>query len=121
MVQEQAIREHEQRGRLLPNDCRECILDLFLGPYPESSIFIPNTWAAACTCVSSITCTGLAAFQSTAMCEILGTTSLSSSKRFPSISTEIEVNPVAFPPGCARLATRPVATGSPTAIMTRGD
>ena len=54
------------------------------------------------------------------MCETLGTTSLSSSKRFPSISTEIEVNPVMLPPGRARLATRPVATGSPTATMTRG-
>jgi hypothetical protein len=67
-----------------------------------------------------MTCTGLAAFQRTAMWEILGSTSLSSSKRFPSISGEIEVTPVMFPPGRAKLATRPVATGSPTAIMTSG-
>ena len=54
------------------------------------------------------------------MCETLGTISLSSSNRFPSISGEIEVTPVMFPPGRARLVTSPVATGSPTAIMTSG-
>src|SRR5262245_48305985 len=90
------------------------------GYAPPETAFYPNTWAAARTSPSSITCIGLAAFQSTATCETLRTTSLSSSKRFPSISTEIEVNPVMLPPGRARLATRPVATGSPTATMTRG-
>ena len=64
---------------------------------------------------------GLAAFQSTATWEMFGTTSLSSSSRFPSISDEIEVNPVMFPPGRARLATRPVADRIADSHHDKGD
>jgi len=39
--------------------------------------------------------------------------------RVPSISDEIEVNPVMFPPGRARLATRPVATVPPREVERR--
>ncbi len=63
---------------------------------------------------------GKCAIQNTATCESLGLTSLSSSNRFPSSSGAIELNPVIFPPGRARLATMPATTGSPTAIMTMG-
>jgi hypothetical protein len=44
---------------------------------------------------------GLPAFQNTAICEMLGTTSLSSSSRFPSSPYDSEDTPVAFPPGRA--------------------
>src|SRR6266498_2669462 len=46
--------------------------------------------------------------------------SRSSSSRLPSSSSPIDVNPVIFPAGRARLGTRPDATGSPTATITRG-
>src|SRR5262245_60592602 len=119
MVQEQPICEHEERVWTLPDDCRECVVDLFPVAHSQRQHFYSQH--LGCSHLSLlITCIGLAAFQSTAMCETLGTTSLSSSKRFPSISTDIEVNPVTLPPCRARLATRPVATGPPTATMTRG-
>ena len=46
--------------------------------------------------------------------------SASSSRRFPSRSGAIAANPVKFPPGRARLLTKPVPIGSPTAAMTIG-
>ena len=46
-MQEQTIRQHEQRAWPLPDDCRECVFDLFPCAYPRDSIFIPNAWAAA--------------------------------------------------------------------------
>gem|GEM_PF-3732661 len=46
------------------------------------------------------------------ICEIFGTCSLSSSSRFPLTSREIMDKPVTFPPGRARLAATPAATGS---------
>ena len=55
-----------------------------------------------------------------ATCESLGMTSRRSSSRLPSRSGAIELSPVMFPPGRARLGTIPVPTGSPTATMTRG-
>jgi hypothetical protein len=47
------------------------------------------------------------------MCLVPGTVSASSSKRFPLSSTLLANTPVIFPPGCARLATKPSFTGSP--------
>ena len=44
----------------------------------------------------------------------LGTASLSSSSRLPLSSLERSVRPVTFPPGRARLSTRPASTGSNT-------
>ena len=55
-----------------------------------------------------------------ATCESAGTTSRRSWSRLPSRSGAIELNPVRLPPGRARLGTRPVPTGSPTATMTSG-
>ena len=52
--------------------------------------------------------------------ESLGITSLSSSKRFPLNSGERVAMPVIFPPGCARLATKPNAIGSATPRITMG-
>ena len=49
-----------------------------------------------------------------------GNTSLSSSSRFALSSGLKNDNPVTFPPGRARLATRPAATASPTDAMTIG-
>src|SRR5437667_270799 len=52
--------------------------------------------------------------------EILGTTSFNSSRRLAASPELMDVVPVTFPPGRARLATSPVATGSPRASMTIG-
>jgi hypothetical protein len=52
--------------------------------------------------------------------EILGKTSLRSSNCFPTNSGIIKEVPVIFPPGCARLATNPAATGSAAPAMTIG-
>src|SRR4029453_17998894 len=55
---------------------------------------------------------GLVGFQSTATRVSLGTSSLRSSSPFPISWSERRVGPVMFPPGRARLATSPAATGS---------
>ena len=49
-----------------------------------------------------------------------GTTSLSSSSRFPANSVEKSVTPVMFPPGRAKLATSLLPIGSEIAVMTTG-
>ena len=47
-------------------------------------------------------------------------TSFNNSNRFPVKSGETELSPVMFPPGRARLATSPLATGSLLLVMTMG-
>ena len=43
VVQEQPVRQHEQRARLLPDDCRECVVRfLFPAAYPEGQHFHPQ-------------------------------------------------------------------------------
>ncbi len=54
----------------------------------------------------------MSGFEKTATRERLGTVSLSNCRRFPLSCGAISVIPVMFPPGRARLAIRPVATGS---------
>src|SRR5215468_7868980 len=46
--------------------------------------------------------------------------SFRSSSRFPPKSEPTLDNPVTFPPGCARLATSPIPTGSVALVMTMG-
>ena len=45
---------------------------------------------------------------------------MSSSSRFALSSGKKKLDPVMFPPGRAMLATNPVATASPTSVMTIG-
>src|SRR5712692_661185 len=59
-------------------------------------------------------------FQSTATRENFGTASLRSCTRFAAISTALTARPVTFPPGRAKLATRPVSTGSAVPTITIG-
>jgi hypothetical protein len=47
VVQEQAIRQHEERTRPLPNDCHECDFDLFPRAYPQRQHFHSQHQAAA--------------------------------------------------------------------------
>ena len=56
----------------------------------------------------------------TATRESFGTVSLRSSRRFPLISGARVDNPVMFPPGRARLATKPFPTGSSSCAITMG-
>jgi hypothetical protein len=58
--------------------------------------------------------------QRTATWVVLGATSLRSSRRFGTNSSEKEVTPVMLPAGRARLDTRPARTGSPLIAMTIG-
>src|ERR1700730_18095050 len=58
------------------------------------------------------------AFHSTATSRALGTASLRSAKRLADSSVATSETPVMLPPGWARLATRPVATGSPEKVTT---
>src|SRR5215471_12225980 len=57
-------------------------------------------------------CTWFAGFQSTPMRPASGTASLSSSRYLARNSRPECVHPVMLPPGCARLATMPLPTGS---------
>ena len=59
-------------------------------------------------------------FQRTATRVRRGIASLSSCSRLTLSSVLIVESPVTFPPGCARLATKPDATGSATIAMTMG-
>ncbi len=63
---------------------------------------------------------GLVEVPKTATRESLGTISFRSSSRFPLSSGARVDNPVIFPPGRARLATKPVPTGSLSCTMTMG-
>jgi hypothetical protein len=49
-----------------------------------------------------------------------GTTAVSSSSRLAAKSWDIMLRPVTFPPGRARLATSPSATGSAKTVKTTG-
>src|SRR5262245_28364007 len=49
-----------------------------------------------------------------------GVISLSSSNHFPLMPYSVKLNPVALPPGRARLSTKPPPTGSPTFTNTIG-
>jgi hypothetical protein len=50
----------------------------------------------------------------------LGAASLSISSHFPTIWKSMNVKPVMFPPGCAKLETKPCSTGSLTAATMIG-
>ena len=63
---------------------------------------------------------GLAGFWRTATRETLGATALSISNCFPTSCGPIVASPVMLPPGRARLATKPSATGSPETVKTIG-
>jgi hypothetical protein len=80
----------------------------------------PIARAAACISFNSNCDCGFLVFSITATGDTSGTISLSNSSRFPLKSGATMLKPVAFPPGRARLATRPAATGSPMMAMTIG-
>ena len=64
---------------------------------------------------------GLARFQSTPTRESLGAASVSNWSLLPESPSSVPWDsPVTFPPGRARLATSPVATGSPAIAITIG-
>jgi hypothetical protein len=63
---------------------------------------------------------GLSGFRRATTRETRGTASFSSSSRFPVSSADWLAKPVTFPPGLARLATRPFSSGSPQEPHTIG-
>src|SRR6516165_561930 len=62
----------------------------------------------------SRTLAGLSTFPKIANRRRPGRTSRKSSRRLEAVSTSWADRPVTLPPGCARLATKPVPTGSPS-------
>src|SRR4030095_9030992 len=90
-------------------------------PADEIKIWTPSERPADSVARTAPETAGFAASQSTAIRPAFGTTSLSSSRRLALNSAESVVSPVTFPPGCARLATRPVPTGSAVFVITIGD
>ena len=76
--------------------------------------------AAARASLISSTELGLATFAMIASRVRPGTSSRNSSSRLPAISVVWSDTPVAFPPGKARLVTRPVPIGSPAPANTIG-
>jgi hypothetical protein len=73
----------------------------------------PLARAASCTSRITRSLWGLFGLTSRAITLVWGTSSDSSSSRLGCSSTNMPLKPVRLPPGCARLATKPSATGSP--------
>ena len=86
----------------------------------RTTSFNPREPAALSRAFTWGTAIGSARYESTRTREILGTASFSSSSRLAPRGEAMNVIPVTFPPGRARLATSPVPTGSPSGIMTIG-
>src|SRR5262249_15943336 len=82
--------------------------------------FTPSALAAISSSLNGGGAIGSTRYVSTRTFEMLGTASLSNSRRLAESPVAISVRPVTLPPGMARLATSPVATGSPSAYMTIG-
>ncbi len=80
----------------------------------------PSAGAADYNFFNSSKFVGLTGFHNTATWDIEGSAVLRSSSRLVTRSKLKSDNPVTFPPGRARLATRPVPTGSPAFPMTTG-
>ena len=87
---------------------------------PRDWTSIPNNGATASVSFKLLVPPGSAGFQRTPTRVSLGTVSFRSSSRFPAKSDAMFVSPVMFPPGRARLAMSPLATGSPPVVMTMG-
>src|SRR6266446_8409672 len=81
----------------------------------------PKARAPAWTSLREDFWSGFAGFQRKATRVMVGTASFRSSSRFAARSGPSTVKPVTFPPGRARLETRPLLTGSPALAMTMGD
>jgi hypothetical protein len=79
---------------------------------------MPRAFAA--TSASRSSPLGFAGFHRMATRDTVPSASLRSSSRFPARSDRTMASPVTLPPGRARLATRPAATGSPMVVMTIG-
>src|ERR1700730_12721332 len=80
----------------------------------------PIVLAAASVALTSSTLPAFAVLNRIAMRVASGAISLRISSLLPATSGIMLLKPVMFPPGRARLATRPTPTGSPTATMTMG-
>jgi hypothetical protein len=92
-------------------------------PWPRTSTTLscsPRTVAAASTSLNERRAPGNPGSHRTVTRERLGTASLRSCRRLPVTSVLWTVTPVMLPPGRARLATKPVATGSLAITMTMG-
>src|SRR5690242_21475769 len=81
---------------------------------------MPKAWATSLVARSWEALLGLVGFQRMATRETAGTTSLRRSNRFALSSGESWLRPVMLPPGRDRLATNPIATGSPTPTIMMG-
>ena len=82
---------------------------------------MPRVAAAASTArAKGPALAGVSGLTSSAMAGAVGTSSRTTSSCFGPSSTAIEVTPVMLPPGLLRLATSPIAIGSPAVTKTIG-
>ena len=98
---------------------RECAFELVRPPHIELLQLQLERLAACSSSFMSATSSGLSGFVRTATRLIRGNASLSNRVASRDLRTE-HAEPVTFPPGRARLVTRPEATGSPLDAMTIG-
>ena len=83
VMQEEAIRQHEEGARSLLDDRGQCVLDLFLASHPQGQDFHSQRLGCGLRLLLGDRLKRIRGFQSTATCERLGITSRSSSNRFP--------------------------------------
>src|SRR5438093_5232690 len=106
-------------GRLCFSMARACSNSSRLRASTDCNV-TPKARAPAWTSLKEDFWSGFAGFQRKATRDIFGTASFRRSSRLAARPGPRTVKPVTFPPGCARLETRPLLTGSPAPAITMG-
>src|SRR5215831_9694002 len=114
-----ALRLYEARGILPPPRRTASGYRVYDGAVLSVLNFVQQCRRLGLT-LAEIRRTGFPEFQMRATRRVFGRASLRSCNRLAISSSAIPLSPVTFPPGRARLATRPLWTGSPTRAITMG-
>src|SRR5262245_22136359 len=118
---EEGVAADEEGVGPLEHESCESHIDLAAVAGVENPDLHPMARAAASTSLNvASVLAAFAGLTSTATRAALGTSSRMSSSRFATNSADKKLMPVMFPPGRARLATRPSLTGSSARMKTMG-
>ena len=110
----------DRRNRALKNPWRHSQPD-FDTRGPSTSRRCPNDFACCCASLTFASTLGPLGLTNNAISVAVGTSSCSNCKRFINNSSDVKkLIPVALPPGRARVATSPWATGSAPVVKTMG-
>src|SRR6516162_7954036 len=120
MNRQRRHRRHDQTAIRGARECSDGTLDLGRVVHPTGRTSTPNDGAAAWITANWAFPPGPAAFRVTAARVTRGAISFNSSNHFALMAYSNKVNPVTWPPGCARLSTRPAPTGSTAFTNTIG-